>query len=443
MVCGDWNGYPATDKNGCMEREGLTIIRDPKSPPPLISLDVSKGEAHALSVVNAEDIVSGKKKLRTRRFLFTKSGLDTISQMRDEIIKARNDGEDPVVVMEFTGCYSKPVEHYCQEHGFRYAMVPPTMSNKTRENESVKAAKNDNVDCRYIAVSYFEHSIEDKAKDSDEMSKIQALNALRATQICLAKRLKQTFRNYLDLVFPRLDRISGLFLYSKAFPLTISQYPHPDLIPSQKRLSKAIMKNDRIHGPEYASDMAEKILSYLEDCYSGVSSGATEVSSLSYICSSLARSIDELNEIESKLFSASSNTSQYKRIQTIPGVGPIVASTITAACGDLKRFKKSGALESYLGIVPLTKASGTETGLHHQISHKGNTKARTVLYLAAQAAVSCSKDNVFRRFYARLTEGNNKRPALARTQALIAVAHKILTVMRAICINETDFDPSR
>ncbi len=113
MVCGDWNGYPATDKNGCMEREGLTIIRDPKSPPPLISLDVSKGEAHALSVVNAEDIVSGKKKLRTRRFLFTKSGLDTISQMRDEIIKARNDGEDPVVVMEFTGCYSKPVEHYC------------------------------------------------------------------------------------------------------------------------------------------------------------------------------------------------------------------------------------------------------------------------------------------------------------------------------------------
>jgi transposase len=44
-------------------------------------------------------------------------------------------------------------------------------------------------------------------------------------------------------------------------------------------------------------------------------------------------------------------------LQQIPGLGPVLALTIRAEVGDLRRFPTPGHLASYAGLVPRVDAS--------------------------------------------------------------------------------------
>jgi len=46
------------------------------------------------------------------------------------------------------------------------------------------------------------------------------------------------------------------------------------------------------------------------------------------------------------------------RLQTIPGVGVIIASAITATIGDIKAFKSGRYLAAWIGLVPRQSGSG-------------------------------------------------------------------------------------
>ena len=45
-------------------------------------------------------------------------------------------------------------------------------------------------------------------------------------------------------------------------------------------------------------------------------------------------------------------------LQTIPGIGPITASTIVATIGSGKQFNNGRELSAWLGLTPLNKSSG-------------------------------------------------------------------------------------
>ena len=62
---------------------------------------------------------------------------------------------------------------------------------------------------------------------------------------------------------------------------------------------------------------------------------------------------------------------QIARLQTIPGVGPIVASTAIAVFSTPERFPDAKHAASYAGLVPSTYQSG-EHEAHGQITSAGH-----------------------------------------------------------------------
>lgn len=61
----------------------------------------------------------------------------------------------------------------------------------------------------------------------------------------------------------------------------------------------------------------------------------------------------------------------YKILRSVPGIGPIIALTILAEAGDLKRFGHERQFLKFCGLDLSTSQSGGYRG-HSQISKRGN-----------------------------------------------------------------------
>lgn len=103
-------------------------------------------------------------------------------------------------------------------------------------------------------------------------------------------------------------------------------------------------------------------------------------------------------------------------LQSIPGIGPVLASGIIAEIGDIKTFHSSDALAKYAGLYWMKSDSGDFTSEDKQVSKAGNPYLR---YYLGEAANSVRKHNpeyaeYYARKYAEVSKHQHKR-ALALT----------------------------
>ena len=105
-----------------------------------------------------------------------------------------------------------------------------------------------------------------------------------------------------------------------------------------------------------------------------------------------------------------------RRMDTHPGVGPVIALATVLTMGDVSRFADSRSWVSYLGLNPSEASSGQRRRLGG-ISKQGNPFLR---YLLVEGAVSATKgDKHLARMYARLKA--KKHHGVAK----VAVARKL------------------
>ena len=120
------------------------------------------------------------------------------------------------------------------------------------------------------------------------------------------------------------------------------------------------------------------------------------------------------------------------RLQTIPGVGPIVAATIVGSLADVHRFPSAKHVGSYAGLVPTTHQSGTRDH-HGHITKRGARELRAMLCEAAQHAARPT--NPLYAFYAPLCRRRGRK------RAIIALAHRLARIAYAMLRDQHDFDP--
>jgi transposase len=94
----------------------------------------------------------------------------------------------------------------------------------------------------------------------------------------------------------------------------------------------------------------------------------------------------ELRIIDAALAKIALDSSDVKRLMTIPGVDSTVALSIVAAVGDFSRFSCSNRLVSYLGLNPRVRQSGGQPASHGRITKQGRAHARGMLVEAAWVA---------------------------------------------------------
>jgi len=117
----------------------------------------------------------------------------------------------------------------------------------------------------------------------------------------------------------------------------------------------------------------------------------------------------------------------YDLLQTVPGIGRVLASYILAEVGDISRFPSARHFKSYCGLVPKVRESGGKVRLSR--CRPGNPYLRWAFYQAAVVAVRV--DPELRVFYERLvSRGKSRRVALVAVTGKIAVRAWFVLVNR-------------
>ena len=91
---------------------------------------------------------------------------------------------------------------------------------------------------------------------------------------------------------------------------------------------------------------------------------------------------DRLDRALQEAMGSWSSAPLVKALQSLRGVGLVVAATLVTEIGDLGRFQTPKHLMSWLGLVPSEASSGTRTR-HGAITKTGNGEARAMLVEAA------------------------------------------------------------
>jgi transposase len=119
-------------------------------------------------------------------------------------------------------------------------------------------------------------------------------------------------------------------------------------------------------------------------------------------------------------------------LMSIPGVGPRTAEAVLAYTDDVERFGGSKEYCGYFGVTPKLDESGDSRRLGH-ISKKGPSVVRWVLVESSWKVVRYSKS--MKSFYERVMAGQKSRKKIA----IVAVARKLLSIMRAMLLTGAMF----
>jgi hypothetical protein len=94
----------------------------------------------------------------------------------------------------------------------------------------------------------------------------------------------------------------------------------------------------------------------------------------------------QIEELNDELERISPSDAWCTRIRQIPGIGPVVATSIVAAIGNGAAFRKGREFAAWLGIVPRQYSTEGKAKLLG-ISKRGNVYMRKILIHGARAAV--------------------------------------------------------
>lgn len=125
-----------------------------------------------------------------------------------------------------------------------------------------------------------------------------------------------------------------------------------------------------------------------------------------------------------------------RRLTTVPGVGPVVATAFVATLDDPRRFRDAQQVTSYLGLVPREQSSG-DRRQRGAITKAGNTRMRWLLVEAAWTVcrVPSTATTPLRTWADAVARRRGKRIAV------VALARRLARVLYALWRDGVDYDP--
>jgi len=113
---------------------------------------------------------------------------------------------------------------------------------------------------------------------------------------------------------------------------------------------------------------------------------------------------------------------QDELLQSVPGIGPLLALTVLAELPERGRLSHA-QIAALVGVAPPSRDSGTRRG--RRAVWGGRAAVRPVLYMGTLRATRCNP--VILAFYQRLLEAGKPKKV-----ALVACRHTLLTILNAM-----------
>ena len=150
----------------------------------------------------------------------------------------------------------------------------------------------------------------------------------------------------------------------------------------------------------------------------------------------LVRLDERVDVLDKQIRTLANSHPGAKRLQQIPGIGPIIATALICAIGDGRQFKRGRDMAAWLGLTPRQHSSGGKERLLG-ISKRGDAYLRTLLIHGARSVlyVAGRKEDPRSRWLQSLCSRRHKNIAA------VALANKNARIAWALLSKDRDYLP--
>jgi len=263
---------------------------------------------------------------------------------------------------------------------------------------------------------------------------LQVLTAQREDLMGDWVRGVNRLRALLVSIFPSLERA---FDYSTRSPLILlTGFQTPTSLRAAGHDGVQVYLAEHGAWPKSIPSMADKALEAAGEQTVALPTEKVTAPLIARLAADLLDQDRQIKDLDKQLTDRFEEHGHAKVITSIPGFGPILGAQFLADTGgDLQRvFGTPGRLAAYAGLAPVPRDSGrVKNNLHRpKRYHRG---LRRVFYLAAFSSIRA--DGPSKTFYQR-----KRSEGKVHTQALIALARRLVDVIWALIRDNREFQPT-
>ncbi len=343
------------------------------------------------------------------------------------------------VAFEPTGDYHRPLAYVLGQAGFRLSLVSSLAVARTRDAMYNSWDRNDPKDAQVI-LHLMKTGTTQRYLDP-LVTGHQDLQELANTyqQVSLRKvRLQHSIvTHHLPLYFPEAER----YLHSTRaewFTELLLFTPCPAAVRRHTKAAFVAAASVQIAGRKV--DKARWLADFYDTASTSLGLPVSEESEAMRMFRVVLEEYRALcllrKRLEADAITRLADQPDFRRLQKLPGIGPILAMIILAEARDLRRFGHARQFLKYCGFDLCTEQSGQFRGTTH-LSKRGNARLRYAFWMAGTVAIRMQQNSFRRKFedYIRPDPKNADR----RRKAYTAVAAKMARVAHAVIITGIDY----
>ncbi len=390
-------------------REGIRERKDVL----MVGVDVAKRK-HVACLCGP----SRKVLVRTYGFSNSRSGFEDFRNMVTEVQESYG-FNDVVVGLESTGLYQRPLEDFLWASGYHLVSVSNLASARNRQTIELSWDKSDRKDAEAIVDLLVQGKFLYHPRRAGLLEDVRRLlryrdKLMREEVRCLV-RVKNSI---LPVVFPELEgefsRLDGALALC-----LLEQGPYPREIAGEE-LSVFMDRFRGLRG-KFPRKKLTRIYELASDSIGSERGLVGYRVQLSDLVQDIRQFKVRISAVEKQIQEALGTDRAFETLQSIPGVGPMVAATLLSEIGPVENYRSSRQVLKFAGLNIIGKQSGEYQGMR-VISKMGNPLLRTALYHAAIAAAHSGSP--LGRWYKTKTQ----EPSVSKKKFLIALARKILRI---------------
>lgn len=244
-------------------------------------------------------------------------------------------------------------------------------------------------------------------------TKVSALAIKRSMGLVRGKSDKQDAFRIAKYGFERADQLAPMQLPAK----------------SLRRLQ--LLHSTRQRLVKIRAGIATIVKEYQQTC--GLKKSDSLIAGQLKVINQLSQQVQKINaEMEAIIAEEKSLHSNFILLQSIKGVGKVLALAMLIKTGNFTRFTKARKFACYCGTAPFENTSGTSIRGKTRVSHLADKSMKTLLDLAAKSAIQHDKE--LQQYFLKRTQiGKSKMSTIN------VVRNKLLYRMFAVIKRQTPF----